>query len=202
MSAGYGEAMQTFGSHLEAYRFALLAGALLVILTLNEYQRDGVWALFPGAIISFVVAVIAKDGFVRHDDGHQRVAVPLLLTTVALCCAWTSRRRINYAAVVLLVVVTAVFETTMPCQLVAEARGNATAIGHLMNGTSNLNAQYENCLAAIRSNWPLPAVTGDADIYSFGQSALIASGNRVHLRPQFQSLTAYTQYLIERNVSF
>ncbi len=203
MSAGYGEAMQTFGAYLDIYRFALMAGALALILIYNEYQHDGAWALFPAGIILFVVMVIAKDGFVRHDDGHQRVAVPLLLTTIALCCAWTSRRRTNFAAVALLAAIFAIFETTMPGNLFAEARSNATAIHQLMlGGTANLKAQYGNQLAAIRSSWPLPAVTGDTDIYSFGQSALIASGNRVHMRPQFQSLTAYTRYQIERNVDF
>ena len=202
MSAGYGEAMQTFGSHGDVYRFALMAGALVVILALNEYQRDGAWALFPIAIIAMVVLVIAKDGFVRHDDGHQRVAVPLLLTTVALCCAWTARRWVNNAAVALLAVTFAIFETTMPGNLLADARGNATAIHQMLKGSANLTAQYQYHLASIRTAWPLPVVSGDADIYSFGQSALIASGNRVRMRPQFQSLTAYTRYLIERNVDF
>ena len=49
---------------------------------------------------------------------------------------------------------------------------------------------------------PLPGVSGDADIYLHEQSALLASGNRYHPRPEFQSCTAYTDYLIQRNVDF
>src|SRR5271166_5041645 len=71
-----------------------------------------------------------------------------------------------------------------------------------MNGTRNLDAAYERSVARIRSGWPLPKVPGDADIYPFDQLVLFASGNRYDPRPEFQSLTAYTPYLIERNVAF
>ena len=205
MAVGYGEAMQTFGPHLEAVRFGLLAAALLVVFALHEYRRQGAWAIFPLSVVTLVVVVISKDGFVRQDLGHQLVAVPLLLTTIALCSAWMCRRRFEFAAATLFVVAAVVFAITIPelRNLFGYARRNLVAIDDLVeNGTRNLDAKYESSLHSIRTDWPLPKVSGDADIYSFDQTVLFAGGIRYHPRPEFQSLTAYTQYLIERNVKF
>src|SRR5208282_828351 len=203
--AGYGEAVQTYGPLQDAFRFCLLAAALLVTLALNGYRRQDAWVVFPLCAVALVVIVIAKDGFVRHDEGHQRVAVPLLLTTIALCSAWMSRRRVDVAAAILFLFAAGLFLVTTPAsrELLASATRNVVAIRELVkNGTRNLDAEYQSALASIRSAWPLPRVSGDADIYPFDQNVLFASGNRYHPRPAFQSYIAYTRYLIERNVDF
>jgi len=205
MAAGYGEAMQTFGPRAEVFRFAALAAALLGIFALNRYRRDGAWAVFSLCAIALVVMVIAKDGFVRQDEGHQRVAVPLLLTTIALCSASMSLRRINVAAAALFAIAAGLFFVTMPeaLRLPASAVRDVAGIADLINnGTRSLDAAHERAFAHIRSGWPLPKVSGDADIYPIDQLVLFANGNRYGPRPAFQSLTAYTRYLIERNVDF
>jgi hypothetical protein len=228
-ATGYGEAMQLFGPPLEAYRFCLLATALLALAAFNGYRDDSAWAIFQVCVLCLVVIVIAKEGFVRHDEAHQRAAVPLLLTTIALCSASMCRRRIDVPALALFLVATCLFFPTVagvlaqngtrsldaeyaclffptvagPQEFLAGATRNVTAIRELaQNGTRSLDAEYEAALARIRSAWPLPRVSGDADIYSYEQGVLLASGNRYHPRPAFQSVTADSKYLIERNVDF
>ncbi len=205
-AGGHGEAMQTFGPLLETLRFCSLAGALLVIFGLNAYRRDGGWTIFLVGALAVVVIVIFKDGFVHHDEGHQGVAVPLLFTTTALCVAWMSRRGVDPAGLGLFVVSAAVFFLTfVPGRLgvLKVTNRNIHAIGNLAeNGTRRLDERYDQALEAIHSAWPLPKVAGYTDVYPFDQTILFASGNRYRPRPAFQSTTAYTPYLIERNVEF
>ncbi|MGO9450826.1 MAG: hypothetical protein ACLQDV_07230 [Candidatus Binataceae bacterium] len=138
LAAGYGEAMQLFGPPLETYRFFTLAVAFLVIFAWDGYRSQGGWSVFPLCAVTVVVMVIAKNGFVRHGGlgGHQGVAVPPLVTVVALCSAWVSRRRVNVAAAALFVVATGVFFFTVPVAQIflADATGNAVAIGDLLAG--------------------------------------------------------------------
>jgi hypothetical protein len=122
-----------------------------------------VWAIFLVCALCLVVIVIAKDGFVRHDEGHQRVAVPLLVTTIALCSAWMCRRRIDVPASALFLVAAGLFFLTVtgPQELLADATRNFAAIYQLaQNGTRSLDAEYNGALGKIRSAWPLPQVSG------------------------------------------
>jgi hypothetical protein len=62
-----------------------------------------------------------------------------------------------------------------------------------------LQKQFQLQTALIKQSQPLPALDGTVDIYSFNQSALIASGNKWHPRPVFQSYSVYTPTLVEKN---
>ncbi len=205
MATGYSEAMQSYGPQREVYYFCLLAGTLLAIFAVSELRDRGAWALFPTCALALIVFVSFKEGFVRHDFDHQSIAVPWLIVNIAICAGWMSRRRLNLAAAALFVVAVGYFFISVagPAQLIRVAANKLSAMGELAeNGTRPLDDRYQQALARVRQEAPLPKVSGDTDIYPFEQSALLASGNRYNPRPEFQSLTAYTSYLIQRNVDF
>lgn len=62
-----------------------------------------------------------------------------------------------------------------------------------------LNQNYKKALISINSTSSLPKVSGTSDIYSYEQSALIASSNIWSPRPIIQSYSAYTPKLAELN---
>ncbi len=66
-------------------------------------------------------------------------------------------------------------------------------------GSDALNRRFDATLAGIRNQLALPVRDGTTDIYSYGQSYLIASGNRWNPRPVLQSYSAYTPTLAWAN---
>lgn len=67
-------------------------------------------------------------------------------------------------------------------------------------GREALETLYARQLASLRREMPIPDLSGSVDIYSVNQSALIASGNKWHPRPVFQSYSTYTPTLLLRNL--
>jgi hypothetical protein len=60
----------------------------------------------------------------------------------------------------------------------------------------DMQSDYESSLASIRAVSLLPPLSGTTDIYSFGQSALLAAGLDWDPRPVLQSYSAYTPALL------
>lgn len=58
-----------------------------------------------------------------------------------------------------------------------------------------LDRAYAARLAEIRAEHPMPALDGPTDVYSTGQSVLLAHGMEWSPRPVLQSYSAYTPYL-------
>jgi hypothetical protein len=66
-------------------------------------------------------------------------------------------------------------------------------------GSISLEDRYSNAVAKIRESYPIPALSGSADIYTYEESALLASKNEWNPRPVFQSYSAYTPELASLN---
>jgi len=62
-----------------------------------------------------------------------------------------------------------------------------------------LIAIRDNALSNIRDRYPLPHLAGTVDIYPWDQAWVLAQGLDYNPRPVFQSYSAYTPTLIERN---
>jgi hypothetical protein len=68
-----------------------------------------------------------------------------------------------------------------------------------MSRGSELEARYRQAVEDIRNDYPLHAIKGAGDVYSYEQSVLLASGNQWDPRPVFQSYSAYTPVLAKLN---
>jgi hypothetical protein len=65
--------------------------------------------------------------------------------------------------------------------------------------SNGLQDRFIRAMAILGSEYPLPALKGSGDIYSYEQAVVLASSNAWNPRPIFQSYSAYTPTLAELN---
>ncbi len=63
----------------------------------------------------------------------------------------------------------------------------------------SLRNRFTRAMANLGGEYPLPALKGSGDIYSYEQAVILASNNAWNPRPVFQSYSAYTPTLAELN---
>jgi hypothetical protein len=201
---GYTDAMSLAGPSWELADY-VVAATLVLLLNVPAFWR----ARFRGAVLASATAALVllafKAGFVRQD-GHvviaagslamfasvlaflHRGALPSLGLAAALACALS----IDYGA-----------EQVGPraALLRVATMYEAAAYGmqdRLLHGPARKDA-YADALEKLRVSYPLPELSGTADIYSFGQSILLAHGIPWAPRPVVQSYSAFSPTLAEAN---
>jgi hypothetical protein len=202
--SGYTAAMSSKGIPSEPIAYLIGAVWLLTVIWF-EAEARGLRRLVLLATFALTLFLAFKAAFVRHD-GHALIAGSfLLLAALSLNLIYRSLR-----AVSLLVVATCVWALIDSHYL---KTGLMTSVGTLRSAATSawsglerrvsadgaLRAEFEASLATIRDANPLLPLEGRADIYSFNQSVLLASGARWSPRPVFQSYSAYTPDLAEKN---
>jgi hypothetical protein len=205
MAAGYSEAMQGEGPLMDEVYFVIGAASLLLVVVAYEFKKSGMWSLFPVAALTAVVFMMYKEGFVRHDYGHVWLASNWLVVTIALYTIARSHQQLEGTGAVLLLFAAGCFFVKFGAvgNLPRNMIDNLLSLRELVrHGTRLLDHEYEDAQATIRLVAPLPAIKGDADIYPYDQSVLLANKLSYHPRPVFQSYLAYTRYLTNRNVDF
>ena len=163
-------------------------------------MRVGLLALF--GFVAF------KAGFVRHD-WHATIAAGCAVVMLAICLSFVRHR----AWALVPVLVAALFgwynveqhnqQIPAPYLMLFKAKQVladpfVTAARLIENG-SYLSATYDRTLAELNRQFGFPVFEGRADVYSFWQSDLIASGSSWHPRPTLQSYSAYTGALARAN---
>jgi hypothetical protein len=193
LSSGFSESMSATGPNGQIAAYLVGAALVLVLLLLSSPSL----ALTSSVLLYLFVAF--KQGYVRHD-GHALIAGSALMM-IATVAFWQQGPRMRYLLLAAAMIATAVgFQQIGP-----------EISGHLANYTGTLRQfasrafqqdlpqQYRQAQNRIAQNDPLPLLPGTTDIYAYNQSALIASGNRWHPRPVFQSYAAYAPGLAELN---
>jgi len=163
-------------------------------------------ALFAAAARSrrFVLAVylaflftVFKACFVRHVSEHLLICTTALpIAALFLAATVTSRLRLIVIGVVMLasVYLDHTYIGTSPVSVVTSigttyARAGQ-GIAQRLFGPS-LDEEYDSTMAHFRQVSGLPVLPGTTDVYSYEQTALIASGNTWDPRPVIQSYGAY-----------
>ena len=204
--SGYSDAMFLAGP---AWQPALFCAAAAALLAVNRH-RFGIalpsLALFLGT--GAILFLAFKGGFVRQD-AHAMIAAGLLavlgfaflLTEPARSGPWVGLA----AALAAWGAITSYWMPVTPEASLRRARatipgGIGMAIDRLRN-PGLLDARYQAALARIRQAHPLLRVDGTADIYSHGQSMLLAHGVAWSPRPVIQSYSAYTARLAGLNAA-
>jgi hypothetical protein len=204
--AGYSDAMATDGPAWQTE--SVLAGgcALLLLVALGFARSRGSAGLALLAGVSLVLFLGMKEGLVRHDFFH----VPVVVTTIGLLC-WVMMFMLpaGYAAASAMggIAICAMVRYGPPILvpdriaveaasgLVAQCRGAA----ELVIDAGQRRRRFTDAVAAVRQNDSMPALSGAADIYSWDQTALLASGASWDPRPVFQSYAAWTAGLETAN---
>ncbi len=216
---GYPEAMQITQASpwREVFPFLLIAIGVIAI------ARRGTSEMSRGSRAVFVLALaglfwlVFRASYVRHDvhaaiaAGWTCAAVPIFAMVFwpRLQSRWS---RSGMAASVVLAAGLQAFATSryeeraMPpfsptvtatnfwqCgrQLICLARGEPTAPA----------ADYEQMMADLRRNQPLPALQGTVDMIPEDPRSLFANGLKYDPRPTLESYCAYTPALAQANVA-
>ena len=204
--SGFTEAMAWSGpvSEIILYLCSAVIGVGAVMLTREERLRYRLWRAI---LLCFVLFVFFKSAFVRHDGHALGGFTALLLISWLLCVEYVSRWKCFFllcSAVVWIWVCSMYLTVTPKTLLVSWYTTYTHAIKGLVQRVMTPDAlpdQYNASMRELADKVAFPYWQGGADIYSYGQIYLIASGNHWNPRPVFQSYHAYTPELAALNTA-
>lgn len=204
LTSGYTEAMALDGPRKEILFYLIAVAAILVAIV-----REPGLAVWPKVFLLFSFGAFLflafKGGFVRHDLHALLASTSILLAALLLATvfrsSWTSL--VFFSALVCWAYIDSHHVKTSTHSLirsmgfpyVAAAQGIKT---RLTDGSA-LESEFRKTVQGIGAETQLRLLEGSTDIYSYGQTALIASGNRWNPRPVFQSYAVYTAALALKN---
>jgi hypothetical protein len=200
--AGYTEAMALPGP---LWQVAAYLGVAACVLALNGpvAWRAGLPGLAVLAGAALLLLLAFKAGFVRQDEhiaiaagalgmiaGVLALANPGRAPVLGLIAGLAGWAVLNYAAEAL---------GPRAALMRVETAYSQAARGALdrLQGGGALQRRFAAALAQIRADHELPPLTGTTDIYSVGQSVLLAHGLTWAPRPVLQSYSAYSPALAQ-----
>jgi hypothetical protein len=221
---GYTEAMMWSGINEIPIinNFLLLAAMPIMLTSYMAWERHRFFGIFPAAGLGAIVFLIFKHGYVRYDHFHETPAIMGLSLMVMACLAtaWPTIRNKSrwtgfaFATVMLGVLFSCLSGVNSTLSLpklnkkvivIFNPRSsNLTSIPILARSLCDagyLPKVYEENLADVRDEFPLPPINGDVDIYPWNQTVLFAHNLNFHPRPTLQSYSAYTPELAELNAA-
>ena len=202
--SGYTEAMSVNGNNAELLVYLVASVIILsTILTRTNSISYSKGALF-GIYFSYLFFAF-KAGFVRHD-GHAVVA-GLSMMVAAVLLPFVLKNRFVLPAVVFSIIsgyYIAQHHINLSAAGIAshfKATYSAAWMGidSRLKGNDKFKYDFDKAVNLLRSQVSFPVLQGTVDIYSYGQSFLMASGNKWSPRPVIQSFVAYTPALAEAN---
>ena len=217
ITSGYTEAMMCGGETelRDAGVFWLAAVAACAPAGLAAFMKYRRFGALPLIGLGFVLFLAFKHGFVRHDQHEsEAVLVVLLIGLMGLAAAWPHLRGRGWRAmlggllgVIIFAYASLSFGRCVPGKgLFARLVGTldprvVLAPAKLFYHANALKTAYENRLAEIRDEYPLPELHGGVDVYPWDQVVIFAHGLRYAPRPVFQSYSAYTPALAGMNAA-
>jgi hypothetical protein len=205
--SGYADAMSFPGNGWECVLY-VLASALILLTVMWTARSPKISKWFLCLAYGLFLFTAFKAGFVRHDPWHNIIAGSSLL-----------------AAALLLMFVIGKLPTLIPLTLalvawayIGHGPARATTVEDISsnlqetfgqalqgirirwNNGNDLQQHFEERVAKINAESPVPRMSGTTDIYSFNQSWIFASGNVWAPRPVTQSYSAYTPELARLNL--
>ncbi|HEY1944473.1 MAG TPA: hypothetical protein VGH40_20360 [Roseiarcus sp.] len=204
--AGYSDAMSSSGPGIEIV--AYIAACLVLGITNYHWLRSSNRPGFAlGLGVTLLLFVAFKEGFVRHD-GHALIASAAVSLFVVILAVGLPLPRLPLALVACLVCAGVIeFDynrlepSTVAGEVISPFVDAATGLLSRVQAPDALREGFDDQIASIRRQAPLPSLTGGTDTYSFGQSRLLANGLDFDPRPVFQSYSAYTPALLEANAA-
>ena len=201
VSSGYSEAMALPGAVREIVYFLLAASIMLAAIVRERRILVRVRAFLFLSLLAFLFLAF-KGSFVRHDGHATLAASSLLIGALVLALSLQPSRWVPgavFLAIGAWVYIDSHHVNTSTRSLSARLGSTyATAwygIKNRVTTPDRLQQEYQATLQKIQAQARIRPLQGTTDIYSHGQSQLIASGNRWNPRPIFQSYSAYTTAL-------
>lgn len=201
---GYGPAM----AMLQNNYFALIMYLILASFLVRSFShlaifkhKDRRYAMV--FLLIFSLFNMFKEGFVRAD--HVYFAYGYLLDLSVLLLIFFAgesapfiqifKKRRRFFLIILILVLSVVCFTYKTLPNLMQNYSNVSNYAHLA-------VDYEADMKVIRTQHPLPKVIGNADIYSYDQTILLANQLNYDPRPMFQSVTAFDSKFLKLNRDF
>ncbi len=203
--SGYTEAMAYMGAPTEIVCYLIAVATLLVSVLRDsgEAKIGKKLALLFSLLVYFFV--VFKAAFVRHD-GHALTAGTSILLAAAILSFQLYKRSLFFVLFVSLFVWASIDSRYFVFSATGLVDSVVSTYYQAWNGARTrltdpnaLSQRFDAALAKIHDQSSFPRFDGTADIYSYGQSYLIASGNHWNTRPVLQSYSAYTPALAFAN---
>jgi len=213
ISHGYTAAMALFGPWIEVIAFCTISLALLALAAATGWNRLRWKGLIRVPLYAGFLFIVFKEGFVRHDE-HALISCSVLTLLVLFSFAVdegasaSRARRLGQCLLVTssLLLMAASLRTHLqigPGSRIAVEAGafvnRMRTVIRLARDPGYLLRDHIANLKAIRAEYPLPALSGGADIYPHGQAELIANGLDYSPRPIIQSYMTYNESLASIN---
>ena len=201
--SGYTEAMSFPGNVWECVLYVLASALIMLVISWAAHApRSSRWFLYISYTLFLFTAF--KAGFIRHDPWHNIIAGTSILAAALLLMFVLGEKPALLPIAMAMVVWTYIGHGPVQTDISMNLRGT---FQRAFRGTrtrlkkdGDLQKRFDEHIAAIRTEFPIPRMSGTTDIYSFNQSWLLASENTWAPRPITQSYSAYTPELAELNL--
>jgi len=198
--SGYTESMALWGRYSELLIYSI--GSLLILYSVFYGTQKIYKRVLTTLIFAMILFLAFKAGFVRHD-GHALIAAKTILLSCAIACVlYCNGRKFIISSFSILIVFFMISLNYIGINNIFTLDpfySSYYGIKTLVFNNEDLYKNYNNHIQNIKNKSNLPKLEGTVDIYSYDQSDLIASGNVWNPRPIFQSYSAYTKSLAEKN---
>lgn len=209
ISLGYSDAMSISGNRFEIILYVVCAGFLLTLIVFDKSIKI-IPRLYLFICYSFLLFVMFKEGFIRHD-GHALIATSSLLVAIVISLLFLKPRILLYCSLAL-GIINWIYTSSnygfnnhlnmLGSQIENFYINSLIGLKNTVKVKGDFTEQFNQSINQIKSTSPLPHLEGSTDIYPFDQSDLIASGNKWAPRPIIQSYSAYTDKLLSLNLDF
>jgi hypothetical protein len=210
VASGYAEALgiPRKAGTMPIWPALVAVGMLLLWFVVADRARRGAWTLFPAGALAFVMFVLVKASYVRHDPGHVLTA-PLTLLAIAVAMAAIpaftgepSLRVLGTASVAACLLASSWasalgWNASLPGAVAGRAIAAVKGLRDEMSGRHAI--EHANKLAFIRATIPLGGLNGPVDAYPLLQGAVLANRLPYAPRPVIQSSSAYRPELLRIN---
>lgn len=204
--SGYTEAMSSYGNNSEIVIFIITClWGLIILLSMEKNHKKNIFIALNFAIYLFLSF---KAGFTRHDAHAMIAGCAIVMAGACLtmlynrpkawvwllgCMATWFYIASNYDSIT-----PEIFAQKFEQRYTNSWRG----LNSRINNATEIKNDYQSSIARINKELQIPQLSGTSDIYSYGQSYLLASGNTWHPRPVIQSYSVYTAGLAKINSEY
>lgn len=201
---GYSEAMSTTGN---VYELGIYLLASVVLLSSIIFQREvvGFNKIYLLGTYTFFLFIVMKGSFVRHDM-HALIAGSALIISIFYLIFLIDPRVIIPKLVIIIITAVLIFTNhenisirNFQYRIFQNYAKAFNGIVTRVRCPNCIELDYNSKIEEIKNSSLIPILQGTSDIYSYGQTSLIASGNLWNPRPVFQSHSAYTKKLANLN---
>lgn len=216
----YSEAMALVGGQdWRCLPIIAAIAAYLAVIGVSGYRRGKLYVVHACLAFAGLFFLLFKQSFVRHDlvAGHGPIAaLSLSFLGVILTCLYFKRNERATIKSAVAIVTAGTIAVTLPLAYgstpfvgtvlmgvgeIAHAFQNGATFISTLRGQNEQGAAYQKQMESVRSNAPLPMVSGSIDIYPIDITRVIAHDLKLNNRPIIQSYQAYDSALLEWNAN-